>query len=105
MIVQTPNAKAIEQVALQMRCARKLGMRIKYDDLEAWAARLSAASPPPKVDGLTDQLFQAAWFAQPFVKHAAEHADNPDLAGQCLAALDAAIAAYRTTPPATEGAV
>lgn len=35
---------SLDNIRLEMRCARKMGARIKYDDIEIWEARLAALS-------------------------------------------------------------
>jgi hypothetical protein len=44
---------------------------------------------------VAEQLYQAAWFAEPFVAHAADNAANNTLAAQCRNEVGVALATYR----------
>jgi hypothetical protein len=63
--------------------------------------------PQAQEEGLTERMYQALWFAQPFVHYTTLNAADPKLAKECLAAVDASIEEYRAmtsqsqrTPPA-----
>ena len=45
--------------------------------------------------GMVERMYQALWFAQPFIAYAAKNAENPRLAKECLTAMNASIEEYR----------
>ena len=74
------------------------GEYVDYDDHVAAMRAYAQAALNARAGGdggMVERMYQALWFAQPFIAYAAKNAENPRLAKECLTAMNASIEEYR----------